>query len=118
MGDFDLSVSGMVAVSSAVIVATVVRTDIPWGIAVILALLVALVVGAFNGWLVAYVGTPSFITTLASGVILAGHLYSQDFDRDSNTIEVFIGRLRKKIPAQLIRTVRGLGYCLSDEDEG
>ncbi len=72
MGDFDLSVSGMVAVSSAVIVATVVRTDIPWGIAVILALLVALVVGAFNGWLVAYVGTPSFITTLASGVILAG----------------------------------------------
>lgn len=72
MGDFDLSVSGMVAVASAVIIATVVRTDIPWGIAVILALLVALVVGAFNGWLVAYVGTPSFITTLASGVILAG----------------------------------------------
>lgn len=72
MGDFDLSVSGMVAVASAVIVATMVRTDIPWGIAVILALLVALAVGAFNGWLVAYVGTPSFITTLASGVILAG----------------------------------------------
>ena len=43
--------------------------------------------------------------------------YAQDFDRDSNTIEVFIGRVRKKIPSNLIRTVRGLGYCLSDEDE-
>ena len=48
---------------------------------------------------------------------LVEHMYDQDFDRDSNTIEVFIGRLRKKIPAQLIRTVRGLGYCLSDEDD-
>jgi two-component system, OmpR family, response regulator len=48
---------------------------------------------------------------------LVEHMYDQDFDRDSNTIEVFIGRLRKKIPANLIRTVRGLGYCLSDEEE-
>jgi len=43
---------------------------------------------------------------------LIEHLYDQDFDRDSNTIEVFVGRLRKKIPAELIETVRGLGYCL------
>ena len=49
---------------------------------------------------------------------LVEHLYDQDFDRDSNTIEVFIGRLRKKIPGDMIRTVRGLGYCLSQgEDE-
>jgi two-component system OmpR family response regulator len=49
---------------------------------------------------------------------LVEHLYDQDFDRDSNTIEVFIGRLRKKIPSDMIRTVRGLGYCLSQvEDE-
>ncbi len=41
---------------------------------------------------------------------LVEHLYEQDFDRDSNTIEVFIGRLRKKIPADVIETVRGLGY--------
>jgi two-component system OmpR family response regulator len=46
---------------------------------------------------------------------LVEHLYEQDFDRDSNTIEVFIGRLRKKIPAHLIKTVRGLGYRLSQE---
>ena len=72
MGDFDLSVSGMVAVSSAVIIATVVRTDIPWGVAILIAAGVAIVVGVFNGVLVAYVGTPSFITTLATGVMLAG----------------------------------------------
>ena len=45
---------------------------------------------------------------------LVEHLYEQDFDRDSNTIEVFIGRLRKKIPGDLIETVRGLGYRLSE----
>ena len=45
---------------------------------------------------------------------LVEHLYDQDFDRDSNTIEVFVGRLRKKLDANLIQTVRGLGYCLDD----
>jgi two-component system OmpR family response regulator len=43
---------------------------------------------------------------------LVEHLYDQDFDRDSNTIEVFVGRLRKKLNADLIHTVRGLGYSL------
>ena len=38
------------------------------------------------------------------------HLYDQDFDRNSNTIEVFVGRLRKKLGVDLIQTVRGLGY--------
>ena len=48
---------------------------------------------------------------------LVEHLYDQDFDRDSNTIEVFIGRLRKKIPADMIKTVRGLGYRLTQEPD-
>jgi two-component system OmpR family response regulator len=43
---------------------------------------------------------------------LVEHLYDQDFDRDSNTIEVFIGRVRKKVGADRIETVRGLGYRL------
>jgi two-component system OmpR family response regulator len=43
---------------------------------------------------------------------LTEHLYDQDFDRDSNTIEVFIGRLRKKFNGEFIETVRGLGYRL------
>lgn len=41
---------------------------------------------------------------------LIEHLYDQDFDRDSNTVEVFIGRLRKKLAVDVIETVRGLGY--------
>jgi len=44
---------------------------------------------------------------------LVEHLYDQDFDRDSNTIEVFVGRLRKKIECDVIQTVRGLGYLLT-----
>lgn len=43
---------------------------------------------------------------------LTEHIYAQDFERDSNTVEVFIGRLRKKLPPGLIETVRGLGYRL------
>ena len=42
------------------------------------------------------------------------HIYAQDFDRDSNTIEVFIGRLRKKLGSQVIETVRGLGYRIAE----
>jgi two-component system OmpR family response regulator len=45
---------------------------------------------------------------------LIEHIYDQDFDRDSNTIEVFVGRLRKKIGQDRIVTVRGLGYQLVD----
>jgi two-component system, OmpR family, response regulator len=41
---------------------------------------------------------------------LAEHIYARDEDRDSNTVEVFIARLRRKIGAEAIETVRGLGY--------
>lgn len=43
---------------------------------------------------------------------LVEHLYDQDFDRDSNTIEVFVGRLRKKLGVEVIQTIRGLGYTV------
>ncbi|MBP9940438.1 MAG: response regulator transcription factor [Comamonas sp.] len=43
---------------------------------------------------------------------LSEHLYPHDSERDSNTIEVFVGRLRKKLPPGSIETVRGLGYRL------
>ncbi|VAW18157.1 Two-component system response regulator QseB [hydrothermal vent metagenome] len=48
---------------------------------------------------------------------LVEHLYDQDFDRDSNTVEVFVGRIRKKLGLNLIETVRGLGYCLDDPSD-
>jgi two-component system OmpR family response regulator len=44
---------------------------------------------------------------------LVEHIYKQDFDRDSNTVEVFIGRIRKKLDPKVIKTVRGLGYQLN-----
>ncbi len=53
---------------------------------------------------------------------LTDHLYEQDFDRDSNVIEVFIGRLRRKLDPDgdlnPIRTVRGQGYRFSPEESG
>jgi len=51
--------------------------------------------------------------SVVSRAELTEHLYAQDFDRDSNTIEVFVGRLRRKLPPELIETVRGLGYRLA-----
>jgi two-component system OmpR family response regulator len=50
---------------------------------------------------------------IVSRAELTEHIYAQDFDRDSNTVEVFIARLRKKLPSGLIETVRGLGYRLN-----
>lgn len=47
---------------------------------------------------------------------LVEHLYDQDFDRDSNTIEVFVGRLRKKMGMDMIETVRGMGYRIREPE--
>jgi two-component system OmpR family response regulator len=47
---------------------------------------------------------------------LTEHIYAQDFDRESNTVEVFIARLRRKLGASAIETVRGLGYRMAAED--
>jgi two-component system OmpR family response regulator len=44
---------------------------------------------------------------------IVDHLYDQDFDRDSNTIEVFVGRLRRKLGVDIIQTMRGLGYLVN-----
>jgi two-component system OmpR family response regulator len=48
---------------------------------------------------------------------LTEHIYGQDFDRDSNTIEVLINRLRNKLGAELIKTHRGLGYQLVSAED-
>jgi two-component system OmpR family response regulator len=54
---------------------------------------------------------------IVSRTELTEHIYDQDFDRESNTIEVFVGRLRKKLGAEYIHTVRGLGYRLAPPGE-
>ena len=50
---------------------------------------------------------------IVSKTELTEHLYAQDFDRDSNTLEVVVGRLRKKLGDGLIETMRGQGYRLA-----
>jgi two-component system OmpR family response regulator len=52
---------------------------------------------------------------IVSRTELVEHLYDQDFDRDSNTIEVFVGRLRKKLGVDIIQTARGLGYIVEGD---
>lgn len=52
-------------------------------------------------------------TRVVSQSELTEHIYAQDFDRDSNTVEVFIARLRRKLGASIIETVRGLGYRIA-----
>lgn len=44
---------------------------------------------------------------------LTEHIYAQDFERDSNTVEVFVARLRRKLGPALIETVRGAGYRIA-----
>lgn len=47
---------------------------------------------------------------------LSEHIYAQDLDRDSNTVEVFIARLRRKLGSSIIETVRGLGYRVGEDE--
>lgn len=54
---------------------------------------------------------------IVSRAELTEHMYEQDFDRDSNTIEVFVGRVRRKLGVEIIKTVRGLGYRLAPPGE-
>ena len=46
------------------------------------------------------------------------HIYAENADRDSNTVEVFIGRLRRKLGPAAIETMRGLGYRMRGEENG
>jgi len=52
---------------------------------------------------------------LVSQSELVEHIYAENLDRDSNTVEVFIARLRRKLGASAIETVRGLGYRMECE---
>jgi DNA-binding response OmpR family regulator len=48
---------------------------------------------------------------------LTEHVYEQDFDRDSNLIEVYVRRLREKLGSDLIQTRRGQGYLFVGEEK-
>ena len=54
---------------------------------------------------------------VVSRIELTQHIYAQDFDRDSNTVEVFIARVRRKLGGSFIETVRRFGYRIQGPGE-
>ncbi|KQS60823.1 ABC transporter permease [Geodermatophilus sp. Leaf369] len=71
-GHIDLSVGSVVAVTGATSAVIVIRQDQPWWVGVLAALAVGLVIGAWQGFWVAYVGIPAFIVTLAGMLLFRG----------------------------------------------
>jgi ribose transport system permease protein len=72
MGDFDLSVAGMIGLSSAVVVSLMSVNHLGVPLAILLGLLVGMAGGAVSGGLVAFAGASSFIITLAMGQVYNG----------------------------------------------
>ena len=75
MGDFDLSVAGMIGLSSAVVVSLMSRSGVNFWVAILIGLLVGVGGGAVNGVLIAFAGASSFIITLAMGQVFNGLEY-------------------------------------------
>jgi putative multiple sugar transport system permease protein len=71
-GHIDLSVGSVVALTGAVSAVLVIKSDYPWWVGVLAALAVGLLVGAWHGFWVAYVGIPAFIVTLAGMLLFRG----------------------------------------------
>ena len=53
---------------------------------------------------------------VVSQLELTEHIYNQDFERNSNSIEVLVGRLRRRLGSDLIKTRRGFGYYIEEND--
>ncbi|RMI09132.1 multiple monosaccharide ABC transporter permease [Cellulomonas triticagri] len=74
-GHIDLSVGSVVALTGAVSAILVIKNGQPWFVGIIAALVVGLLVGAWQGFWVAYVGIPAFIVTLAGMLLFRGLTY-------------------------------------------
>jgi two-component system OmpR family response regulator len=55
---------------------------------------------------------------VVSQMELTEHLYAQDFERDSNAVEVLVGRVRRKLGVDVIETRRGFGYIVAGDEAG
>lgn len=75
LGQIDLSVGSVVALTGSVSAVLVIRHGMPWWMGVVAALIVGVAVGAFQGFWVAYVGIPGFIVTLAGMMMFRGATY-------------------------------------------
>ncbi len=74
-GQIDLSVGSVVALTGAVSAVVVIREGMPWYVGALAALVVGLLVGAWQGFWVAFVGIPGFIVTLAGMLLFRGLTY-------------------------------------------
>lgn len=74
-GHIDLSVGSVVALTGAVSAILVIKNGQPWWVGIIAALVVGILVGAWQGFWVAYVGIPAFIVTLAGMLLFRGLTY-------------------------------------------
>lgn len=75
MGDFDLSITGIQSAAGAIVVILIVNHGWSWWLAILVGLAFCVFTGSLNGLLVSYAGMPSFITTLATGLIFIGTRY-------------------------------------------
>ena len=71
-GHIDLSVGSVVALSGAVSAVLVIRNGVPWWVGMLAAVGVGILVGVWQGFWVAFVGIPAFITTLAGMLLFRG----------------------------------------------
>lgn len=71
-GHIDLSVGSVVALTGATSAIIVIKHGQPWWVGILAALAVGLVVGAWQGFWVAYIGIPAFIVTLAGMLLFRG----------------------------------------------
>src|ERR671921_1019632 len=71
-GHIDLSVGSVVALTGAVSAVLVIQQGMPWWVGILAALAVGVVIGAWHGFWVAYVGIPAFIVTLAGMLLFRG----------------------------------------------
>ncbi|WP_159795890.1 multiple monosaccharide ABC transporter permease [Puerhibacterium puerhi] len=74
-GQIDLSVGSVVALTGAVSAVLVIKNGMPWYVGVLAAIVVGLLVGAWQGFWVAFVGIPGFIVTLAGMLLFRGLTY-------------------------------------------
>ncbi|MGW0737531.1 multiple monosaccharide ABC transporter permease [Streptomyces sp. NPDC002851] len=71
-GHIDLSVGSVAAFVGAISAVLMIKQDLPWGVALLIALAIGALAGAWQGFFIAYLGIPSFIVTLAGMLLFRG----------------------------------------------
>jgi putative multiple sugar transport system permease protein len=94
-GPIDLSVGSVVAFVGGIVAVSMRDFDVPWVVAILIGLAVGGLVGAWQGYWVAYVGIPAFIVTLAGMLVFRGLAL------------VIVGETVAGLPSQFIAISKG-----------